>query len=116
MPGLQDSICAIPRTSVLFVQNRLRRSATRPPGLCRALPWGFISWLLALGIPFLLYGSNTLFFLLYTWPFFLALMPVAVVVGIALHSLLNGKLLYSVSATILTVGLMFALLFLWLLG
>ncbi len=27
-------------------------------------------------------------------------MPVAVVVGIALHSLLNGKLLYSVSATI----------------
>ena len=77
---------------------------------------GFISWLLALGISFLLYGSNTLFFLLYTWPFFLALMPVAVVVGIALHSLLNGKLLYSVSATILTVGLMFALLFLWLLG
>ncbi|MEH9089624.1 DUF3561 family protein [Klebsiella quasipneumoniae subsp. similipneumoniae] len=55
-------------------------------------------------------------FLLYTWPFFLALMPVAVVVGIALHSLLNGKLLYSASATILTVGLMFALLFLWLLG
>jgi hypothetical protein len=47
---------------------------------------GFISWLLALGIPFLIYGSNTLFFLLYTWPFFLALMPVAVVVGIALHS------------------------------
>ena len=41
---------------------------------------------------------------------------VLVVVGIALHSLLNGKLLYSVSATILTVGLMFALLFLWLLG
>lgn len=27
---------------------------------------GFISWLLALGIPFLIYGSNTLFFLLYT--------------------------------------------------
>jgi hypothetical protein len=33
-------------------------------------------------------------------------MPVAVVVGIALHSLMDGKLLYSVSATILTVGLM----------
>lgn len=77
---------------------------------------GFISWLLALGIPFLMYGSNTLFFLLYTWPFFLALMPVAVVVGIALHSLLNGKLLYSACATILTVGLMFGLLFFWLLG
>lgn len=76
---------------------------------------GFISWLLALGIPFLMYGSNTLFFLLYT-ALFLALMPVAVVVGIALHSLLNGKLLYSACATILTVGLMFGLLFLWLLG
>ncbi|MBA7843067.1 DUF3561 family protein [Klebsiella sp. RHBSTW-00465] len=77
---------------------------------------GFISWLRALGIPFLIYGGNTLFFLLYTWPFFLAIMPVAVVVGIALHSLLDGKLRYSVGATILTVGLMFGLLFLWLLG
>jgi len=77
---------------------------------------GFISWLLALGIPFLIYGSNTLFVLLYTWPFFLALMPVAVVVGIALHSLMDGKLQYSVCAPILPVGLMFGLLFLWLLG
>ncbi|MBD3720382.1 DUF3561 family protein [Klebsiella pneumoniae] len=106
----------MPRTSVLFVQNRLRRSATRPPRSLSGAAVGFISWLLALGIPFLLYGSNTLFFLPLHRPFFLALMPVAVVVGIALHSLLNGKLLYSVSATILTVGLMFALLFLWLLG
>ena len=85
-------------------------------GLCRALPWALFRGCWRWVFPFLLYGSNTLFFLLYTWPFFLALMPVAVVVGIALHSLLNGKLLYSVSATILTVGLMFALLFLWLLG
>lgn len=77
---------------------------------------GFVFYWLAFAIPFLVYGSNTLFFLLYTWPFFLALMPVAVVVGIALHSLLDGKLQYSVCATILTVGLMFGLLFLWLLG
>ncbi|MFY9995680.1 MAG: DUF3561 family protein [Leclercia sp.] len=77
---------------------------------------GFASWLMALGIPFLLYGSNTLFFLLYTWPFFLALMPVAVVVGIALHSLLNGKLLYSALTTIVAVAVMFGLLFLWLMG
>lgn len=27
---------------------------------------GFVSWLLALGIPFLIYGGNTLFFFLYT--------------------------------------------------
>lgn len=31
---------------------------------------GFVSWLLALGIPFLLYGPNTLFF-----PLYLALFP-----------------------------------------
>ena len=44
---------------------------------------GFLSWLCALAIPMLIYGSNTLLFFIYTWPFFLALMPVAVVVGIA---------------------------------
>ena len=77
---------------------------------------GFASWLMALGIPFLFYGSNTLFFFLYTWPFFLALMPVAVVVGIALHSLLHGKLLYSALITVMTVVAMVGLLFLWLMG
>lgn len=77
---------------------------------------GFVSWLLALGIPFLIYGRNTLFFFLYTWPFFLALMPVAVVVGIALHSLLNGRLFYSTIITIATVVIIFGLLFLWLMG
>ncbi|ENA0610083.1 DUF3561 family protein [Enterobacter bugandensis] len=77
---------------------------------------GFVAWLLALGIPFLIYGGNTLFFFLYTWPFFLALMPVAVVVGIALHSLFNGRLLYSAVITIATVVLIFGLLFLWLMG
>lgn len=29
---------------------------------------GFVAWLLALAIPFMIYGSNTLFFFLYTWP------------------------------------------------
>ena len=77
---------------------------------------GFASWLLALSLPFLLYGSNTLFFFLYTWPFFLALMPVAVVIGIALHSLLEGRLVLSVIATIITVALMFGVLFLWLMS
>ena len=77
---------------------------------------GFVSWLLALGIPFLMYGGNTLFFFLYTWPFFLALMSVAVVVGIALHSLFNGRLLYSAVFTIAAVVIIFGLLFLWLMG
>jgi len=43
-------------------------------------------------------------------------MPVAVVVGIALHSLFNGRLLYSTVITIVTVVVMFGLLFLWLMG
>ncbi|WP_310606278.1 DUF3561 family protein [Buttiauxella brennerae] len=77
---------------------------------------GFLSWLLALGIPFLIYGPNTLFFFLYTWPFFLALLPVAVVVGIALHSLLRGRLIFSCMTTVLAVTLMFGILFLWLMG
>ena len=69
---------------------------------------GFISWLFALAMP--------LFFFIYTWPFFLALMPVAVVVGIALHSLMDGKLRYSIVFTLVTVGIMFGALFMWLLG
>lgn len=77
---------------------------------------GFVAWLLALAIPFLIYGSNTLFVFLYTWPFFLALMPVAVVVGIALHSIVNGKLIYSAMLTALTVVAMFGALFMWLMG
>lgn len=75
----------------------------------------FLSWLCALAIPMLIYGSNTLLFLS-TWPFFLALMPVAVVVGIALHSLMDGKLRYSIVFTLATVGIMFGALFMWLLG
>ncbi|EOX8564543.1 DUF3561 family protein [Salmonella bongori] len=77
---------------------------------------GFVSWLLALGIPFLLYGPNTLFFFLYTWPFFLALMPVSVIIGIALHLLVKGKLLFSMMFTLVAVGALFGVLFIWLLG
>ncbi|WP_171923032.1 DUF3561 family protein [Salmonella bongori] len=77
---------------------------------------GFVSWLLALGIPFLLYGPNTLFFFLYTWPFFLALMPVSVIIGIALHLLVKGKLLFSMMFTLVAVGALFGVLSIWLLG
>ncbi len=84
-------------------------------GLCQALPWALFH-----GCWRWVFPSSCMavirFFSSSIPALFLALMPVAVVVGIALHSLLNGKLLYSVCATILTVGLMFGLLFLWLLG
>lgn len=77
---------------------------------------GAVVGFLSLAIPMLIYGSNTLLFFIYTWPFFLALMPVAVVVGIALHSLMDGKLRYSIVFTLATVGIMFGALFMWLLG
>ncbi|WP_058913488.1 DUF3561 family protein [Entomohabitans teleogrylli] len=77
---------------------------------------GFASWLLALSIPFVIYGPNTLFFFLYTWPFFLALMPVAVVVGIAMHSLLRRRVLYTIAATLLTSIFMFGVIFMWLMS
>ncbi|PKE29317.1 hypothetical protein CWS43_18020 [Rahnella sp. AA] len=51
---------------------------------------GFVCYWLAFAIPFLVYGSNTLFFLLYTWPFFLALMPVSVLMGIAFSMFFRG--------------------------
>lgn len=60
-------------------------------------------------------APNTLFFFLYT-AVFLALLPVAIVAGIALHSLLKGRLFLSITSTLLTVGLMFGALFMWLLG
>ncbi|KFD06595.1 putative cytochrome oxidase subunit [Kluyvera ascorbata ATCC 33433] len=77
---------------------------------------GFVAWLMALGIPYLHYGNNTLFFFLYTWPFFLALMPVAVVIGVAFHSLVKGKLGYTIVATLLTVAALCGLLFMWLMS
>ena len=67
--------------TIIRVRYRLRRPATRPPGHCRALPsalsrgcwrWVFRSCSMALT-----HSSSSL----YTWPFFLALLPVAVVVG-----------------------------------
>lgn len=77
---------------------------------------GVISWLLALGTLYLIYGHHLLFFFLYTWPFFLVSMPVAAIIGIAWRISLDGKLLYSICMTFFTVELMFGLLFLWLWG
>ena len=77
---------------------------------------GFVAWLMALGIPYLHYGNNTLFFFLYTWPFFLALMPVAVVIGVAFHSLAKGKLGYTIVTTLATVAVLCGLLFMWIMS
>ncbi|MNH39822.1 Inner membrane protein YgbE [compost metagenome] len=67
-------------------------------------------------MPFLVYGSNTLFFLLYTWPFFLALMPVSVLIGITLSMLLRGRLLLTLLLTGVIVLCLFWLVFSFLTG
>lgn len=77
---------------------------------------GFFAYWCALAIPFLLFGSNTLFFFLYTWPFFLALLPVAVVTGIALSTLLSGQWLWAALATVIIVVTLFWLMFSFLSG
>lgn len=68
---------------------------------------GFCFYWLAFAIPFFVYGLNTPFFLLYTWPFFLALMPVSVLIGIAIHRLVSGRLWLSVPLTGVLVVLLF---------
>jgi len=77
---------------------------------------GFAAYWFALAIPFLLYGSNTLFFFLYTWPFFLALLPVSVLTGIASSLLLRGHLLWMIVVTVAAVVCLFWLLFTLLSG
>ena len=70
----------------------------------------------ALAVPFVVYGSNTLFFLLYTWPFFLALMPVSVLIGITLSMLLRGRLILTLLLTGAIVLCLFWLVFSFLTG
>ena len=77
---------------------------------------GFISWLFALAMPMLIYGSNTLFFFIYTWPFFLALMPVSVLIGIVLSVLSRGNLLFTIGGSGIAVLCLFWMLFSFLTG
>lgn len=77
---------------------------------------GFVFYWLAFALPFLVYGSNTLFFLLYTWPFFLALMPLSVLIGITLSMLLRGRLILTLLLTGTIVLCLFWLVFSFLAG
>ncbi|HDL7837673.1 TPA: DUF3561 family protein [Yersinia enterocolitica] len=77
---------------------------------------GFVFYWLAFAIPFFVYGPNTVFFLLYTWPFFLALMPVSVLIGITLSMLSRGNVLITVGGAGIAVVCLFWMLFLFLTG
>ncbi|MDN5680197.1 MAG: DUF3561 family protein [Ewingella sp.] len=77
---------------------------------------GFIFYWLAFAIPFVMYGSNTLFFFLYTWPFFLALVPISVLIGIAFSMLFGGNWWRTLAATGVVVIGMFWTIFSFLSG
>ncbi|ATA19338.1 uncharacterized protein DUF3561 [Gibbsiella quercinecans] len=72
---------------------------------------GFVFYWLAFAVPFLVYGPNTLFFLLYTWPFFLALMPLSVLIGITFSMILRERQLLTLLLTGVTVMCLFWLVF-----
>ncbi|MCA1178090.1 MULTISPECIES: DUF3561 family protein [unclassified Pantoea] len=102
------------------VTPMLARKDERTPDESRSsLPGGvigFLSYWCALAIPFMLYGSNTLFFFLYTWPFFLALLPVSVLIGIVLSLMIRGRLFWSGVLTTIVVVCLFWMLFSFLSG
>lgn len=77
---------------------------------------GFVFYWLAFTIPFMMYGSNTLFFFLYTWPFFLALVPISVLIGIAFSMLFSGNWWRTLAATGVVVIGMFWTIFSFLSG
>lgn len=77
---------------------------------------GFSFYWLAFVLPFIVYGLNTPFFLLYTWPFFLALMPISVLLGIGINKLVSGRLLISVPLCGVLVVMLFWQTFLLLTG
>ncbi|MFZ4835612.1 DUF3561 family protein [Rouxiella sp. Mn2063] len=77
---------------------------------------GFVFYWLALALPFVVYGSNTLFFLLYTWPFFLALLPISVLIGVGVSMLCRGNLWKTALLTGLLVVAMFWAVFSFLTG
>ncbi|WP_413739244.1 DUF3561 family protein [Sodalis sp. RH21] len=77
---------------------------------------GFIFYWLAFAVPILLYGANALFFLLYTWPFFLALIPVSVLIGLIFSVLLAGRLLLMILCIGVSVFCLFWLVFAQLTG
>ncbi len=68
---------------------------------------GFASYWCAMAIPFILYGSSVLIFFLYTWLFFLALLPVSVLIGIVASYFLHGKMIWTALITLPAVIFLF---------
>jgi len=66
--------------------------------------FGLFSYFLAILSPFIAFGASVLFFFLYTWPFFLALLPVAVFSGMAISVWQQQKIFLTFLLTLLLVS------------
>lgn len=73
---------------------------------------GFSFYWLAFVVPIWVYGSNTtLFFMLYTWPFFLALMPASVLIGVFFSVIFKGNMTLMVLCSGAVIVCLFWLVF-----
>lgn len=105
------------RNVISVIANSEKKSSKiAPQGLLPCGMIGLLCWGMTLLLPFLSYGKNTFFFFLFTWPLFLALLPVAVLVGTIFGRLTQGKLLRTVLLTLLVVTATYWLLFCVIIG
>ncbi len=96
-----------------------RKSFPQTTAPLRAWPGGVVGivcWWIAVAVPLMLYGSSTLLFFFWTWPFFLALLPVSVVIGIATRALMHGQLIWTMLVSALLVICLFWLFFMLLIS
>jgi len=77
---------------------------------------GFLFYWVAFALPIWVYGANALFFLLYTWPFFMALLPLSVLIGIIIGTLLAARVWLMILCSGLSVFSLFWLVFSLLTG
>ncbi|WP_459582070.1 DUF3561 family protein [Dickeya oryzae] len=78
---------------------------------------GFCFYWLAFSLPFVFYGLNsTLLLMLYTWPFFLALMPLSVLIGMLFRVLLPNHVGWMMLCCAVSIPGVFWLVFVLITG
>ncbi|MBT0727981.1 DUF3561 domain-containing protein [Rosenbergiella australiborealis] len=105
MPDLPDPVINMP-------PHTKEWPSTLVAGGC----FGIFAYCLSLLSPFVAFGSSVLFFFLYTWPFFLALLPVAIFLGMAVSVWQPQKLLVTFILTLVIVSGSFWVLFYMFVG
>ncbi len=93
------------------LKRHLSRHGNALPGSFWAGMAGFTFYCLAFAVPIIIYGANALFVLLYTWPFFLALMPLSVLIGMLFGLLFPGRILGVILLSGLSIFTLFWLVF-----